>query len=179
MNTRSTIDHQMAVTGKRLFAEGMAAWHRRFDEQAGLIEQRTDTGVYHPIRESFGYAYALVQAEGATAIPQAERILRRALQAQERNPANPHYGGFKWMDEDRSVTDLNAVQFVLEQILPFLIDYGDYISPALRAELLEAVRLGAEEIARLNVAVWYTNITLLDTLNTVLAGQVLGDEGLL
>lgn len=179
MNALPTIDHQMAVTGKRLFAEGMAAWHRRFDEQAGLIEQRTDTGIYHPIRESFGYAYALVQAEGATAIPQAERILRRALQAQERNPANPHYGGFKWMDEDRSVTDLNAVQFVLEQILPFLIDYGDYISPALRAELLEAVRLGAEEIARLNVAVWYTNITLLDTLNTVLAGQVLGDEGLL
>ncbi len=83
------------------------------------------------------------------------------------------------MDEDRSVTDLNAVQFVLEQILPFLIDYGDYISPALRAELLEAVRLGAEEIARLNVAVWYTNITLLDTLNTVLAGQVLDEEGLL
>ncbi len=78
MNTHSTIDHQMAVTGKYLFAEGMAAWHRRFDEQAGLIEQRTDTGIYHPIRESFGYAYALVQAGGATAIPQAERILRRA-----------------------------------------------------------------------------------------------------
>ncbi|MCL6540419.1 MAG: hypothetical protein K6T87_07515 [Roseiflexus sp.] len=178
MSTLSTIDNQMAATGERLFAEGMAVWHRRFDEQVGLIEQRTDTGIYHPIRESFGYARALVQAEGESAIPQAERILRRALQAQERNPANPHYGGFKWMDEDRSVTDLNAVQFVLEQVLPFLIDYGDRISPAIRAELLEAVRLGAEEIARLNVAVWYTNITLLDILNTVLAGQVLGDERL-
>ncbi len=178
MNSHSTIDNQMAATGERLFAEGMAAWHQRFDKQVGLIEQRTDTGVYHPIRESFGYARALVQAEGESAIPQAERILRRALQAQERNPANPHYGGFKWMDEDRSVTDLNAVQFVLEQVLPFLIDYGDRISPAIREELLEAVRLGAEEIARLNVAVWYTNITLLNILNTVLAGQVLGDERL-
>lgn len=166
-------------TGKRLFAEGMAAWHARFDEQVGLIEQRTDTGVYHPIRESFAYAYALVQAEGEPALPKAERIIRRALQAQERNPAHPHYGGFKWMDEDRSVTDLNAVQFVLEQVLPFLLDYGEWISPAVRAELLAAVRLGAAEIARLNVAVWYTNITLLDMLNTVLAGQALGDEALL
>jgi hypothetical protein len=80
MSTLSTIDNQMAATGERLFAEGMAVWHRRFDEQVGLIEQRTDTGIYHPIRESFGYARALVQAEGESAIPQAERILRRALQ---------------------------------------------------------------------------------------------------
>lgn len=165
--------------GERLFAEGMAAWHARFDEQIGLIEQRTDTGVYHPIRESFAYAYALMQAEGESALPKAERIIRRALQAQERNPANIHYGGFKWMDEDRGVTDLNAVQFVLEKILPLLLDYGEWISPEVRAELLTAVRLGAAEIARLNVAVWYTNITLLDMLNTVLAGQVLGDETLL
>ncbi len=167
------------TTGQRLFAEGMAAWRKRFDEQSGLIEQRTDTGVFHPIRESFGYAYALLQAEGASALPQVERIIRRALQAQERNPANIHYGGFKWMDEDRGVTDLNAVQFVLEQVLPLLIDYGEWLNPDVRAALLDAVRLGIAEVVRLNVAVWYTNITLLDILNTVLAGQVLGDEGLL
>lgn len=166
-------------TGRRLFVEGMAAWHARFDEQVGLIEQRTDTGVYHPIRESFGYAYALIQAEGASALPRAVSIIRRALQAQERNPANIHYGGFKWMDEDRGVTDLNAVQFVLEQLLPLLIDYGEWLSPEVRTELVESVRLGIAEVVRLNVAVWYTNITLLDILNTVLASQVLGDEGLL
>ncbi|MGC9041732.1 MAG: hypothetical protein ACP5MJ_19745 [Roseiflexus sp.] len=179
MLTHPLLEDPTNANGKRLFAEGMAAWHARFDEQAGLIEQRTDTGVFHPIRESFGYAYALVQAEGEAALPKAERIIRRALQAQERNPAHIHYGGFKWMDEDRSVTDLNAVQFALEQILPLLLDYGEWISPDLRAHILDAVRLGAAEIARLNVAVWYTNITLLDILNTVLAGQVLGDEGLL
>lgn len=168
-----------STSGERLFAAGIAAMRERFDEQVGLIEQRTDMGVYHPIRESLAFAYALVQAGGAAALPQAERIMRRALQAQEHKPGHIHHGGFKWMDEDRGVTDLNAVQFALEQIVPFLLDYGDHITPALRAELLDAVRIGAAEIIRLNVAVWYTNITLLDILNTVLAGQVLGDAQLL
>ncbi len=167
------------TSGERLFAAGIATMRERFDERAGLIEQRTDTGVYHPIRESLAFAYALVQAGSTAALPQAERIMRRALQAQERSPGHIHHGGFKWMDEDQGVTDLNAVQFALEQIVPFLLDYGDQITPALRAELLDAVRIGAAEIARLHVAIWYTNIALLDILNTVLAGRVLEDTRLL
>lgn len=173
------MDLSSSRAGERLFSAGIAAMRQHFSEQIGLIEQHTDTGVYHPIRESFGFAYALVQAEGEAALPRAERIIRRALQAQERQPGNLHHGGFKWMDEDRGVTDLNAVQFALEQLVPFVLDYGDRISVDLRAELLAAIRDGAAEIARLNVAVWYTNITLLDILNTVLAGQALHDPALL
>jgi len=41
------------------------------------------------------------------------------------------------------------------------------------------VRIAARELENLNVSVAYTNIALLDTFNTVLSGQVLGDEQLL
>jgi hypothetical protein len=171
MNTRD-------AAGERLFVAGLAVMRERFDAQAGLIAQTTDTGAYHPTRESLAYACALVQAEGAAALPQAEAIIRRVLRDQERQPGNIHYGGFKWMDEDQGVTDLNAVQFALEQLLPFYQDYGDLLSEGLRAELLDAFRAAADELVRLDVNVFYTNITLLDTLNLTLAGQILGDAHL-
>ncbi|MFO7170888.1 MAG: hypothetical protein DIU80_022905 [Chloroflexota bacterium] len=162
----------------RLFQAGLAAAHERFDPEAGLLAQRTDTGLYHPIRESFAYAAALVRADGERALPRAEQIIRRALQAQERQEGNIHHGGFKWMDEDQGVTDLNAVQFALEQLLPFYLDHAERLSPELRAELLECFRIAAAELERLEVHVLYTNIALLDTLNTALAARALGDERL-
>lgn len=164
---------------QRLIQAGRERDQSRFHADLALIEERTDSGVFHPIRETFGYAHTLMQAEGDAALPTVERIIRRALQAQERQPGHIHYGGFKWMDEDESVTDLNAVQFVLEHLLPLYIDYGNRLTPALQTEILEAVRMAAYELESLNVHVAYTNITLLDTLNTVLAGQVLGDDQLL
>ena len=103
---------------ERLMQAGLERDRARFDADLGLIEERTDSGVFHPIREPFGYAYMLLQAEGDAALPTVERIIRRALQAQERQADHIHYGGFKWMDEDQGVTDLNAVQFVLEHLLP-------------------------------------------------------------
>jgi hypothetical protein len=171
---------QSAATApaRHLFAEALESLRAHFDPQAGLIEVRTDTGVFHPIRESLGYAATLLAAEGAPALAQAEAILARALEAQERHPGHIHQGGFKWMDEDRGVTDLNAVQFALEQIVPLLIRYGPQLSQGLRQQLIDAVRLGAAEIERLDVGLGYTNIALLDILNTVLAGQVLGDAHL-
>ena len=150
-----------------------------FDDVAGLVVTHTDTGTFHPIRESIGYAATLVREHGLQALPFAERIIGRALQAQERQAGNIHEGGFKWMDEDQGVTDLNAVQFALERLTPFLAEYGEQLSPAFRQQLTEAIRLGAAEIARLDVGVAYTNITLLDILDTTLAGQVLGDAALL
>lgn len=164
---------------KRLMQTGLERDRARFDADLGLIEERTDSGVFHPIREAFGYAYTLMQTEGDVALPTAERIIRRALQAQERQAGHIHYGGFKWMDEDQGVTDLNAVQFVPEYLLPLYIDAGERLSPDLRAEILDAVRIATYELESLNVSVAYTNIALLDAFNTVLAGQVLGDEQLL
>ena len=52
---------------ERLMQAGLEREHARFDADLGLIEERTDTGVFHPIREAFGYAYTLMRAEGDVA----------------------------------------------------------------------------------------------------------------
>jgi hypothetical protein len=79
------------------------------------------------------------------------------------------------MIEDRSVTDLNAVQFALEQLLPLALDWGAQLDAATRDALQDALRAAAGELVRLDVHVSYTNIVLLDTLNLALLARVLDD----
>src|SRR5688572_8354758 len=114
-----------------------AELREQFDPEVGLIVQQTDTGRFHPTRASLSFASAICAIEGISALPEAERVIRRVLRDQERQPGNIHQGGFKWMDEDRGVTDLNAVQFALEQLLPFYQDYSEHFSDSFRNELLE------------------------------------------
>ena len=63
---------------ERLMQAGLERDRARFDADLGLIEERTDSGAFHPTREAFGYAYTLLQAEGDVALPIVERIIRRA-----------------------------------------------------------------------------------------------------
>src|SRR5262245_7997192 len=131
---------------ERLMQAGLERDRARFDADLGLIEERTDSGVFDPIREALGYAYTLLKTEDDVALPPVEPIIHRSLQAQGRQADHICYGGFKWMDEDRGVTDLNAVQFVLEHLLPLYIDYGERRSPEVQAEILEAVRIATCEL---------------------------------
>ncbi|MEZ4833855.1 MAG: hypothetical protein R2873_18050 [Caldilineaceae bacterium] len=106
----------------------------------------------------------------------AENVLDAVLRCQETDPNDPHFGNFYWMAEDRHVEDLNAVEFVLEALIPLLRRHGERLPADLRRRLLDAVRLGLDEIRRLDVHVAYTNITLLDVLNSCLGGELLGDQ---
>ena len=104
----------------------------------------------------------------------AEKVLDAALNCQERREGDPHYGNFFWMREDDAVGDLNAVEFNLERLIPMMLQHGDRLSPEMRDRVLESIRLGLEEIRSLNVLVAYSNITMLDILNTCLGGELLG-----
>ncbi|MHC4500364.1 MAG: hypothetical protein ACYS21_14770 [Planctomycetota bacterium] len=77
------------------------------------------------------------------------------------------------MREDEVVEDLNAVEFVLENLIPMMIRYESRLPDRTKQRVLHAIRLGLAEIERLNVLVAYTNITALDILNTCLGGELL------
>jgi hypothetical protein len=82
------------------------------------------------------------------------------------------------MAEDSVVEDLNAVEFVLEKLIPMMLRHSDRLPEPLRQRVLSAIRLGLEEIRRLDVLVAYTNITVLDILNSCLGGELLQDRSL-
>jgi hypothetical protein len=106
----------------------------------------------------------------------AEKVLEATLRCQELREDDPHYGNFYWMAEDKVVQDLNAVEFCLEALIPMMIRHADRLSPAWQQRVLASIRLGLDEIRRLDVLVAYTNITLLDVLNSCLGGELLGDR---
>ena len=149
-----------------------------YDLQAHLPAKVTENGVFHETRAGAALAHRLVANGAAEDLALAEQVLDVVLGCQERRPDDPHCGNFTWMLEDDHVEDLNAVEFNLEHLIPLMLRYADRLSPAMQGRVLDAIRLGLEEIRRLDVSIAYTNICLLDVLNTILGGELLGDRAI-
>lgn len=147
-----------------------------FNPETFLRVQEVESGRYHESRKGARLAADLIAAGAPGDLALAEKVLDATLACQEINPADPHVGNFYWMAEDAHVEDLNAVEFVLESLIPMMLSYSDRLSPDMTARVKRAIRLGLDEIRRLDVLVAYTNITALDVLNTVLGGELLGDQ---
>jgi len=161
---------------RELFDVGIEGAREKYDGDLGLVHMETTEGSWHSPRSSLTFAIALLLTEDDAS--EAERIILKVLTMQERRDGDPHYGNFKWLYEDEAVTDLNAVEFVLEGLCNILMRCRERISEATWGQIAEAMRLGLQEIDNLNVHWTYTNIYLLDVHNRILGGQLLGDDSI-
>ncbi len=143
-----------------------------------MIRKETEFGHFHESRQAAHFVAQLVANGTPTDLALATKVLDALLACQELDERDPHYGNFYWMREDQLVEDLNAVEFNLEALIPLLILHGERLAPADYNRLQRAIRLGLEAIARLDVLVAYTNITVLDILNSCLGGELLGDPAI-
>lgn len=146
-----------------------------FNPDTYLFKKTTEFGDFHESRRGARFAEALVANGTPDDLTLAQQVLDAVLACQETDPRDPHYGNFYWMAEDRHVEDLNAVEFNLESLIPMMIQHGDRLPVTYQERVREAIRLGLAEIARLDVLVAYTNITMLDILNSTLGGELLAD----
>jgi hypothetical protein len=140
----------------------------------GMVEGR----VYHSTHASRSLAAALVANGTPQDLQVAEKILGAILACQELRPDDPHYGNFRWVQEESMVEDLNAVQFVMFSFIPMMIEHGDRLSPPMRKRVLESIRLALDEIRRMDVHFMYTNIVMKDMVNSILGGELLKDEAI-
>lgn len=147
-----------------------------FNPETQMIARQEGDKVFHAPRAAFELAYNLLVNAHPADIAQAEKTLEAALQYQETRESNPHRGNFLWEAEDEAVEDLNAVEFCLFQIIPILIEFDHHLSPKIQEQCKQAVRLGLEEIARIDVHPRYTNIVIKDITNTILGGEYLNDK---
>src|SRR3972149_1678818 len=146
-----------------------------FDPERDMAVLRTGMGDYHDPRGSLAYAVCLLRDGGQQEAALAERIIGAVLSMQERRPENVRFGNFPRVWEDERVTDLNAVEFMLEALIDVMHRFGGRLTAGLKRRIRDAVRLGLAEIERLDVHLSYTNICLLDILHTVLGAQLVGD----
>lgn len=141
-----------------------------------MIAKTTEYGTFHESRRAARLAAELVANGTPEDLALAECVLDATLACQETDPNDPHVGNFYWMREDTVVEDLNAVEFVLEALIPMMRAHGERLSEAMQQRVLAAIRLGLKEIDRLDVLPLYTNITALDIVNTCLGGELLDDR---
>ena len=147
-----------------------------YDAQAHLVTHQVSGRTFHATIPSAQLASELMARGTPADIAEASAIFRAVLACQEVRDTAPHRGNFRWELEDEVVEDLNAVQFVLFYCIPVLCKTPDALPPDLVAELRHAIALGLAEIARIDVALAYTNIVLKDIANSCLGGQLLGDN---
>ena len=147
-----------------------------YNPDTHMLARTTEFGTFHESRRAARFAADLVANGTPDDLSLAERVLDAALACQERDSRDPHVGNFYWMREDEVVADLNAVEFMLEALIPMLLRHGERLPTATQRRVRETIALGLAEIERLDVLVAYTNITVLDVLNSCLGGELLGDE---
>lgn len=140
-----------------------------------LLAKVTENGTFHESRRGARLAAELIANGTPQDLELAEKVLDAVLRCQERHEDDPHVGNFFWMAEDQVVQDLNAVEFNLHALIPMMIRHGDRLAPGMRTRVLDAIRLGLDEIRRLDVLVAYSNIAVLDIVNSCLGGELLRD----
>ena len=149
-----------------------------YDAEAHMVTHQVRGHIFHATIPSAQLASELMASGAPADIAEASAIFRAVLACQEVRDTEPHRGNFRWELEDEVVEDLNAVQFVLFYCIPVLCKTSDALPPDLVAAMRRAVALGLEEIARIDVALAYTNIVLKDIANSCLGGQLLGDNNI-
>ena len=154
---------------RQLFDEGGAILERLWDDAAAMVRDH-EHEPFHSPRNTLSFC-RVVLARGEAV--RAEQALVAVLGLQETHPGDGHYGNFRWYLEDRSVTDLNAVEFVLDDLIAIVREHRDALSPAIVRAAERAIALGLEEIARLDVHPSYTNIALSDIANSTLGGELI------
>ncbi|MCY3781508.1 MAG: hypothetical protein OXG78_14435 [Chloroflexi bacterium] len=144
-----------------------------YDPDVHLVANTIDNGVFHSAWMSAEYGVALVESGSPEAIARAEAVIDAVLGCQDMDPRSPHYGNFKWEHEDQAVEDLNAVQFVLVRLIPLLLNHAERLSNEQVEHVKARIRLGLDEIRRIDVSPVYSNIVAQDISNSILGGQLL------
>ena len=147
-----------------------------FNPEAHMIAQRVNDRTYHGVVPTVRFASTLVANGTRPDLKRAESMLNAVLDCQERRAGDPHFGNFLWEREDETVEDLNAVQFVLFNLIPLLIRYPDRLSTELKDRCRESIRFGLEAIKKIDVHPTYTNIVLKDITNSCLGGELLNSD---
>jgi hypothetical protein len=135
-------------------------------------------GTVHRTRNSLEYAVALLDAGDPNRAERAEQILDRVIGLQDQNPASRTYGIWSWFLEEplnqMSPPDWNWADFCGTQLLQVAIDHKGRIDAMLHDRVKESILHAARAIVKRNVGPGYTNIALMGTYVTLVAGERFG-----
>jgi len=132
-------------------------------------------GTVHRTRESLEYAVALLDSEQPERLARVEAILTRVIALQDQDPNSATYGIWPWFLEEpldkMSPPDWNWADFCGVQLLQVAIDHMGRLPEDLQPKVKNAILHAARAIRRRDVGPSYTNIALMGTYVTLVAGE--------
>lgn len=182
---KESVLENLTEVGRRGFLEALSAQDKRYDAKERMIRRPFSSpgyhttlkgGFVHPTRESLTYAVALLDSGEPHRLAPAEDILRRVIALQDKNPSSRTYGIWSWFMEEplseMSPPDWNWADFCGVQLLQVAIDHKHRLPPGLAEQVKESILHAARSIKRRNVGPGYTNIALMGTYVTLVAGEL-------
>jgi len=133
-------------------------------------------GYVHPTRDSLQYAVALLDSGDPNLAARAQDILRKVISLQDQNPNSRTCGIWSWFLEEplekMSPPDWNWADFCGVQLLQVAIDHTHRLPEDLQQKVKDSILHAAYSIKRRNVGPGYTNIAVMGTYVTVVAGEL-------
>ncbi len=118
---------------------------------------------------------ALFAALAGAPQSESEALLEKVFDVQNMNPDSPDYGNLPWDMAGKGVVDANSIEFGTQAWGPLLLRSGGS-SSAVRDEASAHVTAALAALQRHHPPVSYTNIFLMNTVNTLLLSTVAGDS---
>ena len=128
------------------------------------------------VGKSLNYALLLLQRGTDADLARAFSIIEQAFDAQNVVEGSYRYGNFKLRYGDETVTDINAVQFCSWYITEILKRQAEKLDDQHRRIVEDGLARALVEIDRVDVPWHYTNMTLIQTGNLIIGGELLGEE---
>jgi hypothetical protein len=123
------------------------------------------------VRWICNYALLLAESGRDKMLPRVTRLIRTWADMQDKDPASPTHGNFRWYWRSEKVTDLNAVEFVSHHMIPLWVDHRDRLDAKTRKTLEETLNRSIEACLRHKVHPSYTNIAISNAVNLILLGE--------
>ncbi len=132
-------------------------------------------GFVHGTRNTLDYAVALLDSGDPDQLLRAEQVLRRVITSQDQDPNSRTYGIWSWFLEEplekMSPPDWNWADFCGTQLLQVALDHLNRLPADLQQQVKDSILHAARSIQRRNVGPGYTNIALMGTYVTLVAGE--------
>ncbi|THF78769.1 hypothetical protein [Cohnella fermenti] len=134
----------------------------------------------HPTRQAADYALALLDGGDPSYRQRAFDILQVLVSLQDQDPSSPTYGIWSWFWEEplpeMAPPDWNWADFIGKRLLFVLHRHDSLLPEQLRLDIRQAVRNSCEAIIKRNIGPHYTNIAIMGSFVTIIAGELLEDS---
>ncbi len=177
---------------RQAFLKALAECDGRYDAREQMLQAPFSSpgyhttltgGTVHPTRDSFKYAVALLDSGQPEREKRAEAVLHRLIALQDQDPNSRTYGIWSWFVEEpldkMSPPDWNWADFCGTQLLQVAIDHRSRLPLELQQKVRDSILHAARSVQRRDVQPGYTNIALMGTYVTLVAGEQFNNSELL